>query len=605
MALISFRDVSFRMLGVPLLDGVRFSLERGERVCLTGRNGTGKSTTMRLIIGEHEPDSGEIIRDAQTRVGYLPQDIPDLPGTVGEIVREGAAYHALEGEWKVDLETERWVERVGLDPDSDFAKLSGGQKRRVLLARALAGEPDLLLLDEPTNHLDIASIGWMEDVLLSSGVALLFVTHDRAFLRRVANRILELDRGRLFDWTCTYDQFLERKQAMLEAEEKAQAEFDKFLAAEEVWIRKGLKARRTRNEGRVRRLEALRRERSERRESQGTVQMKIETAEKSGRKVVDAEKVSFAWGDKPILANLTTTIQRGDKLAILGPNGAGKTTLIRVLLGDLQPQSGTVKLGTNLEILYFDQMRDQIDPESTLRDAIGEGRETITIGGKPRHVVTYLQEFLFPPEAGSKKVKGLSGGERNRLLLARLFTRPANVLVLDEPTNDLDAETLDLLEDLLVEFDGTVILVSHDRAFLDEVATTVLAIGEGGEVTEHVGGYSDWKRDMEGRRAREAERVAREEAASRKANPVRSENVATEAVPAARRKLSYKEQRELDALPDLIERLETEQAGLGEAMADPSFYRKPAPEIAAANARVVSLADEIAAAYARWEELGG
>jgi len=605
MALLSFRDVSFRMLGVPLLDGVRFSLERGERICLTGRNGTGKSTTMRLIIGEHEPDEGEIIRDAQTRIGYLPQDIPELAGTVQEIVRTGAVHHEAEGDWKVDLETERWVDRVGLDPQALFSELSGGQKRRVLLARALAGEPDLLLLDEPTNHLDIASIAWMEDVLLSSGVALMFVTHDRAFLRRMANRILELDRGRLFDWACNYDQFLERKQAMLEAEEKAQMEFDKFLAAEEVWIRKGLKARRTRNEGRVRRLESLRRERSERRETQGSVQMKIDSAEKSGRKVVDATKVSFSYGDKRILNDVSTIIQRGDKVAILGPNGAGKTTLIRVLLGELSPSKGTVKLGTNLEILYFDQMRDQIDPESTLREAIGEGRDTITIGGKPRHVVTYLQEFLFTVEAGNKKVGGLSGGERNRLLLARLFTRPANVLVLDEPTNDLDAETLDLLEDLLVEFDGTVILVSHDRAFLDEVATTVLAIGEDGEVTEHVGGYSDWKRDMDQRKAREAEKQAREDAAAARAAAAKTESVATPAAAPARRKLSYKEQREFDGLPGLIETLEAEQAALGEAMADPAFYRKPAAEIATANARVQALADEIATAYARWEELGG
>ena len=602
MALLSFREVSFRMLGVPLLDGVRFSLERGERICLTGRNGTGKSTTMRLIMGEHEPDSGEIVRDAMTRIGYLPQDIPELAGTVQEIVRTGALHHEEEGDWKVDLETENWVERVGLDPDAVFSELSGGQKRRVLLARALAGEPDLLLLDEPTNHLDIASISWMEDVLLSSGVALMFVTHDRAFLRRVANRILELDRGRLFDWACSYDQFLERKQAMLEAEEKAQMEFDRVLAQEEAWIRRGLKARRTRNEGRVRRLESLRRERSERRENQGSVTMKIDSAEKSGRKVVDAKKVSFSYGDKQILNNVSTIIQRGDKVAILGPNGAGKTTLIRVLLGELEPSKGTVKLGTNLEVLYFDQMRDQIDPESTLREAIGEGRDTITIGGKPKHVVSYLQEFLFTAEAGSKKVGGLSGGERNRLLLARLFTRPANVLVLDEPTNDLDAETLDLLEDLLVEFDGTVILVSHDRAFLDEVATTVLAIGEGGEVTEHVGGYSDWKRDMEGRKAREAEQKVRDDLAARKAA---STAPAPEAAAPAKRKLTYKDQREFDALPGQIEALEAEQAALGEAMADPAFYRKSAPEIAASNARVQELADKITAAYARWEELGG
>ena len=590
------------MLGVPLLDGVRFSVERGERVCLTGRNGTGKSTLMKLVIGEHEPDAGEIIRDAQTRIGYLPQDIPDLEGTVESIVRDGAEFHALEGDWKVELEAENWVERVGLDPKAEFKSLSGGQKRRVLLAKALAGEPDMLLLDEPTNHLDIASISWMEDVLLSSGVALLFVTHDRAFLKRIATRILELDRGRMFDWACSWDQFLERKQAQLEAEEKANVEFDRVLALEEVWIRKGLKARRTRNEGRVRRLESLRRERTERRNVQGTVQMKLETAERSGRKVVEADNLSFSYGERQILSGVTTTIQRGDKVAILGPNGAGKTTLIRLLLGELIPTAGNVKLGTNIEALYFDQMRDQIDPESTLRDAIAEGRETVTIAGRPRHVVTYLQEFLFPPEAANKKVGGLSGGERNRLLLARLFTRAANVLVLDEPTNDLDAETLDLLEDLLVEFDGTVLLVSHDRAFLDEVATTVLAIGPDGTVSEHVGGYSDWKRESEARKAREDEQKAREAAANRKAEAAKSDSVTPEV---SKRKLSYKETRELEQLPGLIEKLEAEQAALGEAMADPAFYRKPAPEIAQANQRVVDLAAEIATAYARWENLLG
>jgi len=602
MALLSFREVAFRMLGVPLLDGVRFSVERGERVCLTGRNGTGKSTLMKLVIGEHEPDAGEIIRDAQTRIGYLPQDIPDLEGTVESIVRDGAEFHALEGDWKVELEAENWVERVGLDPKAEFKSLSGGQKRRVLLAKALAGEPDMLLLDEPTNHLDIASISWMEDVLLSSGVALLFVTHDRAFLKRIATRILELDRGRMFDWACSWDQFLERKQAQLEAEEKANVEFDRVLALEEVWIRKGLKARRTRNEGRVRRLESLRRERTERRNVQGTVQMKLETAERSGRKVVEADNLSFSYGERQILSGVTTTIQRGDKVAILGPNGAGKTTLIRLLLGELIPTAGNVKLGTNIEALYFDQMRDQIDPESTLRDAIAEGRETVTIAGRPRHVVTYLQEFLFPPEAANKKVGGLSGGERNRLLLARLFTRAANVLVLDEPTNDLDAETLDLLEDLLVEFDGTVLLVSHDRAFLDEVATTVLAIGPDGTVSEHVGGYSDWKRESEARKAREDEQKAREAAANRKAEAAKSDSVTPEV---SKRKLSYKETRELEQLPGLIEKLEAEQAALGEAMADPAFYRKPAPEIAQANQRVVDLTAEIATAYARWENLLG
>ena len=595
MALLSFRDVSFQFGGVALLDDVRFSIERGERVCLTGRNGAGKSTLMRLVTGEHEVDKGEIVKDASTRIAILPQDIPDLPGTVSEIVREGAEHHAHDGEWKAELEAERWVEKAGLPHDALFSSLSGGQKRRVLLARALASEPDLLLLDEPTNHLDIASIAWMEDVLLSCGVALLFVTHDRAFLKRISTRILELDRGRMFDWACDWDTFLERKEAMLEAEEKAWSEFDKKLAQEEVWIRKGLKARRARNEGRVRALERMRRERADRRERSGSVQMQIAEAEKSGRKVVEAKGVSFAYGDRTILRGVSTVISRGDKVALLGPNGSGKTTLLRVLLGELQPKTGSVQLGTNLEVLYFDQMRGQIDPEATVKDNIAEGRESVTIGGRARHVMTYLQEFLFSPEKAMQKAGGLSGGERNRLLLARLFTRPANVLVLDEPTNDLDAETLDLLEELLVEFEGTVLLVSHDREFLDNVATSVLAIGEGGAVTEHVGGWSDWKREDDARKAAKA--------ASEK--PKAEVQVAAPTSASGARKLSYKESRELESLPGLIETLESEQAALGEAMADPSFYRKSPDEIATANKRLETLAAEIAKAYSRWEELGG
>jgi ATP-binding cassette subfamily F protein uup len=598
MAILSFRDVSFRFGGAPLLDTVRFTLEKGERVCLTGRNGTGKSTLMRMVLGEHEPDAGEIIQDSATRIAYLPQEIPSLPGTVAEIVRDGAAHHVQDGDWKIELEAERWIEKAGLPPDMNFSELSGGQKRRVLLARALASEPTLLLLDEPTNHLDIDSIAWMEDVLLSSGVALLFVTHDRAFLRRLSTRILELDRGRMYDWACDWDTFLSRKQAMLEAEEKNWSDFDKKMAQEEVWARKSPKARVARNEGRVRALQKMRDERSARRVRQGAVQMQIAEAERSGRKVLEAKDVSFWWGDRPLLKNIDTIVTRGEKVAILGPNGSGKTTLLRVLLGELPPKSGSIVTGTNLEILYFDQMRSQIDPEATVRDNIAEGRESVTIGGVQRHVVTYLQDFLFSRETAMQKAGSLSGGERNRLLLARLFTRSANVLVLDEPTNDLDMETLDLLESLLVEFDGTVLLVSHDREFLDNVATSVLAIAEDGQVTEHVGGWSDWRREMNQREALEAAAQARKQPASEVAAPSVQSNPAV-------RKLSYKETRELESLPSLIERLESEQATLGEAMADPAFYRKPADEIAKTNARLAQLETEIAFAYTRWEELGG
>ncbi|HNY30543.1 MAG TPA: ATP-binding cassette domain-containing protein [Fibrobacteria bacterium] len=598
MAILSFRDVSFRFGGAPLMDSIRFSLEQGERVCLTGRNGTGKSTLMRLVLGEHEPDSGDIVRDSATRIAYLPQEIPDLPGTVADIVAEGASHHVQDGDWKIELEAERWIAKAGLPSHMEFSSLSGGQKRRVLLARALASEPTLLLLDEPTNHLDIDSIAWMEDVLLSSGVALLFVTHDRAFLRRLSTRILELDRGRMYDWACDWDTFLARKQAMLEAEEKTWADFDKKMAQEEAWARKNPKARVARNEGRVRALRKMREERAARRTRQGSVQMQIADAERSGRKVLEAKNVGFSWGDRPLLKNVDTIVARGDKVAILGPNGSGKTTLLRVLLGELAPTTGSVVTGTNLEILYFDQMRSQIDPEATVRDNIAEGRESVTIGGVQRHVVTYLQDFLFSREAAMQKAGSLSGGERNRLLLARLFTRSANVLVLDEPTNDLDMETLDLLESLLVEFDGTVLLVSHDREFLDNVATSVLAIAPDGQVTEHVGGWSDWRREMDQRQAQEAASQARTKVSEPAPEPVAAPQ-------GGARKLSYKESRELEALPGLIEKLEAEQASLGEAMADPAFYRKAPEEIAKSNARLGQLEAEIAAAYSRWEELGG
>ena len=591
MALLGFRDVRFQFNGIQLLDGVRFQIERGERVCLTGRNGAGKSTMMRLALGEHEPDSGEIVKEATARIGYLPQEIPGaLPGTVLEIIRAGAAHHENEGEWKAEIEADRWAERAGLDPSALFASLSGGQKRRVLLCKALAGEPDLLMLDEPTNHLDLPSIEWMEDVLLSSRCALMFVTHDRAFLKRVSTRILELDRGRLFDWDCDWDTFIARKEELLVAEEKAAMEFDKVLAQEEVWIRRGLKARRTRNEGRVRRLEAMRQERFERRNRQGNVNLRLEDADRSGKLVAKLRNVSFAWGERQILKDVSLDVQRGDRIGILGANGSGKTTFLRVLLGDLQAQSGTAYLGTNLEILYFDQMRLELPPDATVREAIAEGRDTVTIGGRSRHVMSYLRDFLFGPEKALAKVSTLSGGEKNRLMLARLFTRPANILVMDEPTNDLDVETLDLLSGILDEFQGTVLLVSHDRAFLDEVVTTVLVLSPDGTMSEHIGGYSEWAKLKAAQEAqalsekREAEAVARNEGAPK-------------------RKLSYKDQRELDGLPAQIETLEAQAAKLSETMADPAFYRKPAAEIAVANQKATELSEAITAAYARWESL--
>ncbi len=612
---LGMRDLSFHVGGPPLLDGVSFMIDARERVCLTGRNGAGKTTLMRILLGQQAPDSGEVIVTPGTRIAHLPQDIPaGLPGTVAEIVAEGAAHHEVEGDWKVEMEAELWVGKVGLEPDALFSSLSGGQKRRVLLARALASEPDVLLLDEPTNHLDIASIDWMEDLLKSSNTALLFITHDRAFLRRMATRILELDRGQLYDWACDWDTFLVRKEALLEAQEKEWADFDKKLAQEEAWARRSPKARRARNEGRVRALQAKRQERAARRERQGTATLSFGETDRSGDKIVEARKVSFTYTPdapdaRPIIRDFSTIIHRGDKVALLGANGAGKTTLLRLLLGQLTPTSGTVTLGASLQILYFDQLRAQIDPEATVRDNIGGGQEWVEVAGKRTHVMSYLQSFLFDPKRAMIKAGMLSGGERNRLLLAQLFTRPGNVLVLDEPTNDLDIETLSLLEELLVDFEGTVLVVSHDREFLDNVATSTLAIGADGVVEEFVGGWTDWKRQHDERLARQAKHDAATAAKSATAASSAAKagssagNASAGAAPGAKRKRSFKEQKEYDALPAKIEALEAEQAALVEAMGTPEFYKQGAAEINAANAKQTELEAELAKAYERWEEL--
>jgi ATP-binding cassette subfamily F protein uup len=596
------RDLRYHIGGPPLLDNVSFMIEAGERVCLTGRNGAGKTTLLRLLMGAPQPDAGEIITTPGMRIAYLPQDIPeDLPGTVAEIVAQGAVQHAIEGTWKVELEAERWIGLAGLQPNAPFASLSGGQKRRVLLAKALASDPDALLLDEPTNHLDIDSIDWMEDVLRSSRKALLFITHDRAFLRRMATRILELDRGKLFDWTCDWDTFLVRKEALLEVEEREWAVFDKKLAQEEAWARRSPKARRARNEGRMRMLEANRLERAQRRERQGTVQMRVNEGERSGNKVIEAHNLAFSYGDKSVITSCSTVIQRGDKVAILGPNGAGKTTLLRLLLGEIKPQRGSVHQGSSLQILYFDQMRAQIDPELSVRDNIAGGQEFVSVHDKKQHVMSYLQEFLFDPQRALVKAGTLSGGERNRLLLAKLFTRAGNVLVLDEPTNDLDVETLTLLEELLVEFEGTVLVVSHDREFLDNVATSVLAIGPAGGVEEFVGGWSDWKRQDEARAVTSTTLSDRDERSKEKAN--RSPSTVEASEPSKPRKLTFKETKEREALPGRIEALEAEQAKLVEAMGTAEFYKKPAAEIAAAKVRQTELERELEEAFKRWEEL--
>lgn len=619
MPLLGMRDVSFHVGGPPLLDGVSFMIDARERVCLTGRNGAGKTTLMRLLLGQHAPDSGEIIVTPGTRIAHLPQDIPlDLPGTIAEIVAEGAAHHEAEGEWKVEMEAELWIEKVGLKPDTPFASLSGGQKRRVLLARALASEPQVLLLDEPTNHLDIASIDWMEDLLKSSNTALLFITHDRAFLRRMATRILELDRGQIYDWACDWDTFLVRKEALLEAQEKEWADFDKKLAQEEAWARRSPKARRARNEGRVRALQAKRLERAARRERQGTATLAFGESERSGDKIVETRDLTFSYpgeGGAPgrrIIAGCTTIIHRGDKVALLGANGAGKTTLLRLLLGQLTPTGGSVKLGSSLQVLYFDQLRTQIDPEKTVRDNIGGGQEWVEVAGKRTHVMSYLQSFLFDPKRAMIKAGMLSGGERNRLLLAKLFTRPGNVLVLDEPTNDLDIETLALLEELLVEFDGTVLVVSHDREFLDNVATSTLSIDADGQVEDFVGGWSDWKRQHEERleklatAAGAAKNKAAQASGGSGGGEAKASGVSTAAAvaPAAKKKLSFKEAKEFEALPGKIEELEAAIAAGVEAMGTPEYYKQSPADLAAATAAQARLDAELAAAYARWEELG-
>ncbi len=610
MPLITLRDVRVRFRGPPLLDGVSCHVEPGQRIGLLGRNGAGKTTLMRLIAGDLRPDSGEMIAAPGTKVAMLRQEVPQgVGGTIRDMVATGldgvAPPSAADDEhdlaWRREHAIDQILSRMDLDPEAGFDRLSSGMKRRVLLARALVAEPDLLLLDEPTNHLDIDAIEWLETFLARQGGTLLFVTHDRAFLRRMATRILEIDRGRLFDWSCDYDTFLDRKEQSLAAEEKQAALFDKRLAEEEVWIRTGIKARRTRNEGRVRRLEAMRRERSDRRERQGRAGLKIQEAQRSGALVAELDDVSFARGEKPIIADLSLTVMRGDRIGIVGPNGAGKSTLLGLVLGSLTPDAGTVRLGTNLQLAFFDQLREQLDDEKTVADNVSDGSETVLIDGAPRHVLGYLKDFLFDAERARQPVKFLSGGERNRVLLARHFAKPANVIVLDEPTNDLDAETLELLEERLMEFTGTVIVVSHDRAFLDNVVTSLLvfepqtaeASRSGHAIREYVGGYSDWLRQRPS---------AAEE---KKGSGARAASPPPPAAADTRRKLSYKEQQELEKLPGLIERLEAEIASVHAEMAAEGYFRRPGDELAADKARLDTAQQSLTRAYERWENLEG
>ncbi len=601
MALVTIRELTIGFRGPTLLDSVSCQVESGQHIGLLGRNGSGKTTLLRILRGEMQPDHGEVVVTPAARVALLSQEVPrQVIGSVAEVVARGVPPGEDEHEtvWRAEQQVKQILSRMELDGTTEFEVLSAGMKRRVLLAQALVASPDLLLLDEPTNHLDIDAIAWLEDFLARWTGTLIFVTHDRMFLRKLAGRILEIDRGRLFDWSCDYDTFLERKEAALAAEEKQDALFDKRLAEEEVWIRQGIKARRTRNEGRVRALEQMRRTRRERRPANANVKLEIYEGQRSGALVAEVDEISFAFGERPIIRDFSTSIMRGDKIGIIGPNGAGKTTLLRLLLGQLPPESGRVRLGTNLQIAYFDQRREQLNDERTVAENVGDGYDSVPTGGSPRHIIGYLQDFLFTPERARTPVKFLSGGERNRVLLARLFAKPANVIVLDEPTNDLDTETLELLESRLVEFSGTVLLVSHDREFLNNIVTSTIVF-EAGNVREYVGGYDDWLRQ------RPAQAIAPDRGEAPRARGQKPEaareTVAGGAAP--KRRLNYNEQREQAALPGLIERLEADIAALHEAMAQSDFYKQPGERIASEQARLKDLEQQLGGAFTRWEEL--
>ena len=618
MAFISMHGISLSFGGVPLFDGIDLTVERRERIGLVGRNGSGKSTLLRLIEGSLKPDSGAASVLKGAHIAYLSQQVPhDIPGTAFDVVASGIRQYAdlvtkqrsaglldedttpmaekldrthhtleMEGGWYLS----KMLSQLGVDAGRAFNSLSAGLKRQVLLKRALAGEPEILLLDEPTNHMDIDSIKELEKMMVRFAGALIFVTHDRMFLQRIATRIVEIDRGRLFDQACDYETFLVRRSADRETEETQNALFDKKLQQEEHWVRGGIKARRTRNEGRVRELERMREIRRSRRERPGTVKMEAYEAERSGTLVAKADNISFNYGDTQIISKFSTTILKGDRIGILGPNGSGKTTLLRILLGMLSPETGTIRLGASLQISYFDQLLEQLDENKTVIENVGDGTDTVTVNGKTRHIVGYLQDFLFSPDQARSLVSVLSGGERNRLMLARLFTLPSNLLVLDEPTNDLDVETLDLLEDLLMSYAGTILLVSHDRTLINNIVTSTLVFEGESVVKEYVGGYDDWLRQRP------------QDAKPRKAS-FRKQDVLLAQTPIARLRLGFKQQKELDALPDTIEWLEREQHDLFQGMGDPGFYKKDRADIVAANDRLEAVKKLLEDAYARWEKL--
>ncbi|MDA3913790.1 ATP-binding cassette domain-containing protein [Oleiagrimonas sp.] len=626
MSLIQLLTVDYSVGGPLLLDSIDFTLETNERVCIVGRNGAGKSTLLRLLDGAITPDDGEIRRQGGLRVARLTQEVPQQDhGSVFDVVAAGlgdlgahlAAFHhaAHEGDmqamahaqerieaghgWDLDTRVTQTLSRLGLDGDAGFVALSGGMKRRVLLAQALVCAPDVLLLDEPTNHLDIEAIDWLQEFLRGFGGSIVFVTHDRRFLRELATRIVEIDRGRLTDWPGDYDNYLRRREERAHAEAQAHAAFDKKLAQEEAWIRQGIKARRTRNEGRVRALKALRNERAERREKTGTAKMQLADAQASGRKVLEAREIGFNYGERVLVKDFSTTVMRGDRIGIIGPNGAGKTTLIRLLLGQTPPDSGSVKVGQGLEVAYFDQHRAALDDRLNAADNVAEGREFIELNGKRTHIMGYLQDFLFAPDRARAPITRLSGGERNRLLLAKLFAKPSNLLVMDEPTNDLDVETLELLEDLLADYSGTLLLVSHDREFLDNVVTSTLVLEGEGRIGEYIGGYQDWLRQR--RDTQTWGGPAATPASAGKPPPAAAPSPVP--APPERRKRNYKDQRELDQLPARIEKLETDIAARTVAMNAPDFFQQDSDAIVAANEKLAALQAELETAYARWAEL--
>jgi ATP-binding cassette subfamily F protein uup len=627
MALITLRDVCVSFGMQPLLDGVNLTVHPGERICLLGRNGVGKTTLMDVIAGRLIPDSGEVMRSQGVIVGSLAQAVPeDMHGTVLDAIFSAigprgehlAAYRQLEEKnasddgpkldverkrvalqqaidekdgWEIQQRAERIVSQMQLPMDAPVEAFSAGMKRQVLLAASLAVAPDILLLDEPTNHLDMAAIEWLEALLLKWGGTLMMITHDRMMIRRLATRILEIDRGGLYSWDCGYDTYLQRNQDRLESEEKDNRRFDKKLSAEEAWIRQGIKARRTRNEGRVRALEKLREARRRRRDRTGRVRMSLDMAGQSGKRVAEATDLTFRFGEKTIVENFSCTIMRGDRIGIIGPNGAGKTTLIRLLMGELAPEYGRIKRGTNLQVCYFDQLRGQLDEDKTVQQNLSPDSDMLDIGGRQRHVIGYLKDFLFSPERARTPVRVLSGGEKNRLLLAKLFARPANVLVLDEPTNDLDVETLELLEELLLDYAGTVLLVSHDRAFINNVVTSTLVFEAPGRVEAYAGGYDDWLDQRPDAAPSKTKKAAAK--TGRK-------SAATVAAP---KKLGYMQQRELDALPGRIESLESRQEALFGVMSKEDFYRQDGERIAAVKQELADVEQELEEAFARWEAL--